>query len=314
MIKQDLTLLGGSGDELRVSAAVLREAIDALLEGVHLATRLAVEGESRRKGPRPAWLDAVCAFDITGLNAGSVAIAMEVPTLREADAMRFGGDGQRPLFEESDQQFSDKTAVDLFGQVLEAIVEGDAEDVVADRALLDSCVRFAKASGDGFDGIQLGGLRGRQIPLVIRPDHIPRIERLRDETPTPQAARVAGTLDTISASRTDVILKLKDGTKVPARLEDHDPDALKELFGKAAVISGMAHYRPSGRLLMVVAEAIDEAGARDHIFEAAPVARRRVPINTPVLQDESSGVSVFFGTWPGEETEEELLEALQGIG
>jgi len=46
MIKQELTLLGGSGDELRVSAAALGEAIDALLEGVHLATRLAVEGES----------------------------------------------------------------------------------------------------------------------------------------------------------------------------------------------------------------------------------------------------------------------------
>ena len=46
-------------------------------------------------------------------------------------------------------------------------------------------------------------------------------------------------------------------------MEDHDPDALKELFGKAAVISGTAHYWPSRRLLMVVAEAIDEAGARN---------------------------------------------------
>lgn len=314
MIKQELTLLGGSGDGLRVSAAALREAIDALLEGVHLATRLAVEGESRRKGPRPAWLDAACAIDITGLNAGSVAIAMEVPTLREADATKFGGEGQRSLFEEGDQQFGDKTAVDLFGQVLESIIDGDAEDVVADRALLDTCVRFARASGDRFEGIQLGGLRGRQLPLVIRPDHIPRIERLRDDTPPPQAARVAGSLDTISASSTDVILKLKDGTRVPARFEDHDPDALKELFGRSVVISGMAHYRPSGRLLMVVAEAINEAGTGDQIFEAAPVARRRLPVNTAVAQDESSGVSAFFGTWPGEETEEELLEALQGIG
>lgn len=310
MIKQELTLLGGSGDELRVSAAALREAIDALLEGVHLATRLAVEGESRRKGPRPAWLDAACAIDITGLNAGSVAIAMEVPTFREADATKFGGEGQRSLFEEGDQQFGDKTAVDLFGQVLESIIDGDAEDVVADRALLDTCVRFARASGDRFEGIQLGGLRGRQLPLVIRPDHIPRIERLRDDTPPPQAARVAGSLDTISASRTDVILNLKDGTRVPARLEDHDPDALKELFGRSVVISGMAHYRPSGRLLMVVVDAISEAGTGDQIFEAAPVARRRLPVNTSVVQDESSGVSAFFGTWPGEETEEELLEAL----
>lgn len=100
-----------------------------------------------------------------------------------------------------------------------------------------------------------------------------------------------------------MIVRLKDGIRVPARVENHDPDALKALFGRSVVISGMAHYRPSRRLLMVVAEAINEAGTGDQIFESAPVAR-----------DESSGVSAFFGTWPGEETEEELLEALQGIG
>lgn len=120
--------------------------------------------------------------------------------------------------------------------------------------------------------------------------------------------------DTISASRSDVILKLKDGTKVPARMEDHDPDALRALFGKAVVVSGMAHYRPSGRLLMVDVESIGEPGAGDHLFEVAPVARRRLPVATPVAQDDSSGVSAFFGTWPGEESEDELLEALQAIG
>ncbi|HHH27247.1 MAG TPA: hypothetical protein ENK57_02705 [Polyangiaceae bacterium] len=314
MNKHKLTLMGGPHGELRISAALLHEAVGALLEGARLATRFAVEGESVRKGPRPAWLDSACAVEITGLTAGSAVIAMEAPTLQEADAVKFGDDGQRSLFEEIDHGFGDQTVVDLFGQVLASVVERDADEVVADRALLDICVRFAKVSGDGFDGVQLEGLRGRDEPLVITRDHVPQIELLRDETPPPQAARVAGTLDTISASRSDVILKLKDGTKVPARMEDHDLDALRELFGEAVVVSGMAHYRPSGRLLMVDVESIGEAGAGDHLFEAAPVARRRIPVATPVAQDASSGVSAFFGTWPGEESEDELLEALQAIG
>ena len=309
-----LILMGGVHGELRVSASVLHEAVGAVIEGARLATRFVVEGESVRKGPRPSWLDAACAIDITALSAGSAVIALEAPTLQEADTARFGNDGQRSLFEEYVRGIGKQTAVDLFGQVLASVVEGEADDIVADRTLLDTCVRFARVAGDGFEGVQLDGLRGRESPLVVTPQHVPQIERLRDETPAPQAARVAGTLDTISASRSDVILTLNDGTKVPARLEDHDSEVLKELFGKQVVVSGMAHYRPSGRLLHLNVESIGEATASDRLFEAMPVARRRLPTATPVAQDESSGVSAFFGTWPGDETEDELLEALQVIG
>ena len=97
-------------------------------------------------------------------------------------------------------------------------------------------------------------------------------------------------------------------------MEAHDLDALRELFGKAVVVSGVAHYRPSGRLLLLDVESIGEAGAGDRLFETTPVARKRHAVAIPVTQDESSGVSAFFGTWPGAESEENLIEALQAIG
>lgn len=50
------------------------------------------------------------------------------------------------------------------------------------------------------------------------------------------------------------------------------------------------------------------------MFEAVPTARKRVPVAKPAPQDDSSGVAAFFGTWPGEETDDELLDALQAIG
>ena len=154
----------------------------------------------------------------------------------------------------------------------------------------------AKVSGGGFEGVRLEGLRGRDMPLDLTVKHIPKLELLRDETPQPQAARVAGTLDTISASRSNLILKLKDGSRIPARMEAHDPDSLRELFGKAVVVSGMAHYRPSGQLLLLDVEYIGEAGAGDRLFETAPVARKQRPVVVQVPQDESSGVAAFFGT------------------
>ena len=314
MIKHKVTLLGGLRGELRISAAVLHEAVGALMEGARLAARFAVEGESIRKGPRPAWLDAACNFEITGLSAGSAVIAMDAHTLREVDQTRFGVGAQQSLFGEADERFGEQTAIDIFGQLLATIVEGEPDEVVADRALLDSCARFARVASGGFDGLRLEGLRGRSSPLVITSKDAPRIELLRDETPRPQAARVAGTLDTVSASRSDVVLTLKDGTRVPGRMEEHDLETLRSFLGVEVVVSGVAHYRPSGRLLLLDVENLDVARPEDRVFQRAPVARKQKVVIEPSGPSESSGVSAFFDTWPGEETDAELLEALRAIG
>lgn len=314
MNKHKLTLLGGRPDELRISATVLHEAIGALLDGARLATRFAVEGASVRKGPRPGWLDAACDFEITELSPGSAVLAMDARTLREIDQTRFGACAQPSLFGEADTRLGEQTAIDIFGELLATLLEGDPDDVIADRTLLDSCARFARVSGGGFDGLRLGGLRGRSSPLVITSKDAPRIERLRDETPRPQAARVAGTLDTVSASRSDVVLTLKDGTRVPGRMEEHDLEALRPLLGKEVLVSGMARYRPSGRLLLLDVENVEVARPEDRVFQSAPVARKPKLIIELTHSSESPGISTFFGTWPGEETDAELLEALRAIG
>lgn len=314
MIKHKLTLLGGSPTELRVPADALIEALGALIEGARQATRFFVEGESTRKGPRPTWLDSACHFDITNLLPGSVMIEIEAPTLEEADPIRFGNGGQGTLFEEPAQKMSQRTAIELFGSVLASVVEGKPEDIMADRLLLDTCVRFTRVASGTFNGVRLEGLKDRTEPVTVRPDDAPRFELLRDQIPEPQAVRISGVLDTISASRSDVILSLPEGAKVAAHLESHDPTILRRLFGGRVVISGVAHFRPSGQLLFVHAESISEAREADAVFASIPLAKRRRSTLKPVAQDETTGVSAFFGTWPGDESEDDLLKALRAIG
>lgn len=60
-------------------------------------------------------------------------------------------------------------------------------------------------------------------------------------------------------------------------------------------------------------EFITAASDSDSVFEATPVALRNAPVMQMTPQDASSGVSAFFGTWPGDESEEELLEALRSV-
>jgi hypothetical protein len=314
MRKHTLKLLGGPRDTLRVPAEVLLEVVGALLDGARLATRFLVDGESVRKGPRPAWLDQACALEVTGLRAGSAIVEIEAPTLAKALGTGAARLHPLPLFVESAARVDveQQSAVDCFAEVLAAVMSDERDQVFADRALLDACVRFARAGSWGFDGVELGGL-GHRGPIVLRAGDIERIELLRDETPAPRAVRIAGTLDTISATKTDVLLTLPGGEQVPARLEAHDPEWLKVLFGQRVVISGIAHFRPSGRLLVVAAEHLAPARAEDALFEEAPSGKPARAVAAVLPQEEGCGVSAFFGTWPGDETEAELLEQLRAM-
>lgn len=151
---------------------------------------------------------------------------------------------------------------------------------------------------------------------MVRSADLPKIELLRDSTPPPRAVRVSGLLDTISASSAAILLALPDGQTVQARLEHPDPELLRGLFGTRVVIAGMARFRPSGRLLIMDIEHLGPAGAGDVIWEQIPTARAggTAPVAALLPQDESSGVNAFFGIWPGDESDEELLQTLEALG
>ena len=136
---------------------------------------------------------------------------------------------------------------------------------------------------------------------------------MHNHTPAPKAVRLSADLETISASSPDIVLKLSDGSEVLARMEVHEPDQLRELFGERVVVSGIAQYRASGQLLRLEIESISPARRGDRLFETMTTALMR-PVGASVAQDATSGVAAFFGTWPGEETDEELLGALEAIG
>lgn len=315
MSKAKLTLLGGQSEgTLQVSARVLADTLDAILDVARLATRFYVEGESSRKGPRPAWLEEASTIAVTSLAPGSVAIGLKAPKLRQVDPDRFGGEGQMSLFTEVEKGtgLGDQTAFDIAGGFLASVLEAPPHEILADRALLDACVRLVRSAGDQYRGIRLEGLRGRDAPIELKPEDAKQLESLRDQTPAPQAVRLTGTLDTISASRPHVVLTMNDGTRVPARQEEHDPALLQELFESKVVVSGMAHFKPSGKLQFIRIEWMGPAGENDELFATVPRHRELVPV-VPAVSEKKRGIFGFFGTWPGDESEEEILEALKEL-
>ena len=138
---------------------------------------------------------------------------------------------------------------------------------------------------------------------------------MKDQTPASQAVRVAGFFDTITASKSNIVIRLQDDKYIPARLKEMHHDLLRELWNSRVVISGIAKYRPSGGIRIIDVKHIGPMGIGDSLFERVPISlpTRTSPVVTLVPQDQKKGVSGFFGTWPGDESEEELLASLKEI-
>ena len=300
-----LTLLGGNETELRVSAAMLRDAIDALIEGSAKAARFAKEGYSVRSGPKPSWLDTVCDIQIKSLSSGSAVLQIESPIIFKSEVDFF----ELETGETTEDQV---TAIDYFGTFMAKVAHGKTDELSYDPALIDTCLKFVKVteSDNAYSGIRLAGLSGSHKTVELAKDDVVRFEVLRDSYPQPRGIRVACTLDTISASTSKVRLSLMDATKAIGIVSQYDINELVDSFGKEVAITGLAHFRPSGKLQWIDIEQIEPRSNKDEIFEIIPQATAPLTINSDSTDLCTDGVTAFYGQWPGDESDEEWLKAI----
>ncbi len=139
-----------------------------------------------------------------------------------------------------------------------------------------------------------------------------------ERKPQPRQTRVTGVLDVIRHSTHSFSLKLEDRIEVRGVVKTREQiEELKKFLGKKLLVLGRAVYRTSGKLLRIDAEGFETGEGQPLLFAKVPQARATRP--TPVRIEPSSrqrqGVPAFFGTWPGEETDEDferMLAELRG--
>ncbi len=105
-------------------------------------------------------------------------------------------------------------------------------------------------------------------------------------------------------------LVLDRGDEVRGVLQEGDPDLLLKHFGKEITVFGKAIYRPSGSLLRIDAQEILDTTEGRAALSSLPEALSPRPRMEKTLQALRGGVAAILRTWPGEETDEELLAAL----
>jgi hypothetical protein len=297
-------LVGPGTRGTRLPGGLVRDMFSALVDAIQRTVRLRVEGRSSAQGPVPSWIERASSFDLIAIEGGSTSLVLEAgPVL---DGLP---DRQVEMFASFDPS---RSCLDLFLESVSDAAAGRADSTLYDDALLTAFTHFDRVFRHGIDAIELGA----EQPVRIDRSSVETFARLKRETPADQRTVVEGKLDALHHSERVFRLILQSGQSVHGVIGDAiDLGALARLWGKSARVSGSAKFRPSGTLLRLDADRIEPATGDALLWSRmpTPILRELDPRKLSVPQGPRSGIAAIWGQWPGDETDEEFVEALSQL-
>lgn len=278
------------------------------------SVRMAFEGRSAATGEQPKWLKRASDVRVLGFSdrQGDTVLELEAGRLGEAAEELYK---QRTLW--TDLPDPNETALNVMARVMQDVRSGNAESTLYDPGLLRVTQHLSSLFERDLrairlpqtpDDTQLRALLDREVPIHAR--------ELSNSTPPPRQVRLTGTLDMIRYSTKAFALKLADGKEVQGVLDRPEMiEVLSTHLNKKVVIVGKAIYRPSGSVLRIDAQHVEEDSGESTLFSRlpGPVTRRPAIPRPRLIESGKTGVAAFFGIWPGDETDEELLALLREV-
>ncbi len=262
--------------ELRISGAqtddgaIDLERLSLLAEGLRNIAKGALQirllGASQKKGRETLRLNDALRIRLRGLKPGSTVLELECNTFKKTLQHIQGNFFKPELLEKLPEQTPVALIVETFTDALNE--ESDSEYL--DKPLLHSLHDFKKLflSDSEIFEFQNGG--SKPLLALTRPD-FKRIKVREDNTPDPAPIILSGRVELLQYSKSKITILSEEGRTLNGFLA---PDLIdgeaSRWWGKKVTISGIAHYRPSGRMAFVEVERMFEPGAKDEYFSKPP--------------------------------------------
>lgn len=310
-IEQEIVFETMSSDREGVPLPVSSPLLRLLESTARPSVRMLLEGTSASVGASPAWLARASDIGTLGfrMEQGRSFLSVKAPRLGEAVPQLFEQPSLWPM-----AAMPDDTALQVMGKIAEAVRRKQVESDLYDRPLL-------KQFG-AWGGLLKRELRSVAFPLAnaevdsigqIDGEVVTNAKALSLQTPSPRQVRVVGKLDMVRHSTRSFGLVLASGEEIRGILTDGSSEMLQGYFGKEITVLGKAIYRASGTLLRLDASEILASSEGREAFSKIPPASVRAYKPERRWQSSKAGIAAFFGSWPGEETDRELLEALEEL-
>jgi hypothetical protein len=311
-ILQEITLKSEQHFGRRLPPYTLGKALVEIPVVVRSAISMAFRGRSGAHGKRPGWLTAASDIRFVGhIGTDESVLQFEVPRLGEA-----AGD----LYKQGElwpsRPDGNDTGFDLWCDILADVDAKNEDSDRFDPLLLRRLSSFNRVFDGTFQEMLITGQRYTPAhPGRMNSTTIATAKQLYCNTPAPRRVRLAGILDMIRASTLSFALRLDDGQEVRGALAAGQIEDLAPLLHKRVMVLGKAIYRASGRLLRVDADEILLSSENDRFFSTVPPATHA----TLNLKDElrrqqhKVGLAAIIGKWPGDETDDEIEQALNEL-
>jgi hypothetical protein len=304
-----IRIAGPGAQGQRLDGALLRDLMDPLVDAVQQSLRLRTEGRSRAPGSAPVWLAKAAAFEVEfrkgPTKQAQAQLALLAEPLGRVVPERFA---QLDMF---DAFSPNATCIDVFVEALDDALTNNANSDRYDDGLIETFTAFGRVLDHDVNSFELRNGATRRIER----ESVESLKQLRRSIPSDQRVRIAGKLEMLKHSSRIFSVELPTAEVRGVLASDADVAAYGRLLGQEVIVSGVAKFRPSGRVLRVEADQIvpasGDTGLRKEVprplFGDLDTRSLRVP------QGPRSGISALLGQWPGDESDEELDAAVRAL-
>ena len=292
-----------------ISSKELANILLALCKTAESATRLFSFGSGTGIGGNPSWLTESTNFTVTGLTQGSTVIQIKAPLLRETTKNIFA-----PRDFHLNPPGLKDTALDLVAYAIEDAGNENSTGEYYDSYVLEAMRKLGRPTQKGEVQLELipqGSAHGK---FILNKTVYQKLSNLKQSMPKQQTFIVSGRLDQINYKSRNFHLSIGQNSKILGRLqpESLDIEDLRQFWGKLVTIEGMVHFKVGGKPRIIEARKIGARSEGDELFEKLPEIHPLFS-KTDEYRAQSFNIRDIFGTWPGDETIEELMAALKEL-
>lgn len=292
-----------------ISSKEFANILLALCKTAESVTRLLLSGSGSRKGGNPSWLAESTNFTVTGLTQGSTVIGFKAPVMRETSKNTFP-----PKENWLHPPSSEDTALDLVAYAIEDVENDDSTGEYYDSYVLEAMRGLGRTTRKGEVQLELMPQDPTRGKFIWNKTVHQKLNNLTKSIPKPQAFIVSGQLEQINYKSGNFQLSIDSNSKILGKLQSDslDMEVLRQFWGKPVTIEGMVHFKVGGKPRYIEARNIGARSEGDEMFEELPEIRPLLS-RTEVHRAQSFNIRDIVGTWPGDESIEELMETLKEI-
>lgn len=306
-VEQEIVVRTAEDREPGIAISIGGPLLSQLEKTVRPCVRMALTGRSARVGQPPQWMRAAWDFRALGFEHrdGDTILRVAAPTLGNAAPRVFEQQSLWP-----DSVLPTETVLDLFSRLVEDVRSQASGSDTYDEPLLQTLT--------GWHGLFQTKLRAVRLPRTtllpsgaeLDESVVTGARELSSRIPPPRQIRLVGTIDMVRWSTRSMAIRVEGGTEYRCAVVGEDVGELGHYGGKEVTVLGKAIYRPTGTVLRLDVQQILETTAGREAYSEVPASFEALREDNRRRQTSRSGLATVFGSWPGEESDEDLLAGL----